>query len=297
MSQPTAITLVDRKLVSRLKKQAKKLHRETGRPHHELLEELALKSGFPNWHQMSLANNATQPLEARLAKSLVIVLDVKEAFDEIGDTFELMQEALFLRTEEFLQWVSAANPNHRASSDLELLEFLNENYRALRYTGNDRLPVQDEIPSWLDERVAWMPAVVLLKGKFIDLFGKAAEGTTDERGGMDEPMPVFDESLLRKIFGQPLRGELIIGQPDTMERYEFVEGPREAWHWCLHCERAYPLGSYRQLRELQMCPYKDCDGDTVMDVWSWKRVQKENPDYPEIPTPGALYPLYGKTTA
>jgi len=62
--------------------------------------------------------------------------------------------------------------------------------------------------------------------------------------------------------------------------------------WCLHCERAYKWGEYREIDGLQMCPYKGCDGDTVMDGWHWEDVCESNPDYPDVPALGKRYPLY-----
>lgn len=297
-----SITLIDRTMVSRLKKQAKQLHRESGRPHHELLEELARKAGFPNWHQLSLADSQTQPLEARLAKSLLVILDAKEAFDEVGDDFELMQEGLFLRVEPLLQWARRFYHELQANSDKELLEFLNDNHRALRYVGNDTLPSEATVREWLIERLFWQPNVALLNGKFLDLETPAAphgEGgdafEEDEEVGPDEPVPAVGEDILRAAFGNPKKGELIIGKPETMERYKTFEGPRKAWNWCLHCEKAYPQGSYRQVRDLQMCPYSGCDGDTVMDLWSWDSIREKNPSYPSVPQVGKHYPLYGTT--
>jgi len=43
---------------------------------------------------------------------------------------------------------------------------------------------------------------------------------------------------------------------------------------------------------LRMCPYDDCDGDTVLDGWSWPEVREGHPDYPEVPVIGKTYPLY-----
>lgn len=295
-----SITLIDRTLISRLKKQAKNLHRESGRPHHELLEDLAKKAGFQNWHQLTLADGQTQPLEARLAKGLVVILDVKEAFDEVGDDFELMQEAMFLRVEKLLQWARRAPHASQSASDKGLLEFLSDNYRAIRYIGRDRLPSEATVEEWLIEHLFWQPDVILLNGKFLELdTTNASDGIgdedleEDESTGPDEPLPVFEETFLRAAFGNPGRGELIIGKPETMERYKAFEGPRKAWNWCLHCEKAYPQGSYRQVRDLQMCPYSGCDGDTVMDLWSWDSIREKNPSYPRVPAIGKHYPLYG----
>ena len=63
--------------------------------------------------------------------------------------------------------------------------------------------------------------------------------------------------------------------------------------WCLHCERAYQRGEYRQLRGLRMCPYDGCDGDTVIDQWKWLQVRNNNPGYPNVPERGEVYPLHG----
>lgn len=110
-----------------------------------------------------------------------------------------------------------------------------------------------------------------------------------------------------------------------MDREEILENgvPESGYLWCLHCGRAYPYGSYREevlrvpaemprvlsmmirsvvgadddeLRgmdgnRLQMCPYSDCDGDTVLDAWNWEDIRNRHPEYPEVPEYGCVYPL------
>lgn len=85
----------------------------------------------------------------------------------------------------------------------------------------------------------------------------------------------------------------------------FEEEPESDFLWCLHCERAYQRGEHRKveikkkfrdlvpsdMQFLEMCPYEDCDGDTVVDAWDWERVREDN-GYPEIPQKGVVYPLY-----
>jgi len=75
--------------------------------------------------------------------------------------------------------------------------------------------------------------------------------------------------------------------------YEFM--------WCLHCERAYKYGEHRvkhvdglmgKQNTLKMCPYTNCDGDTVIDSKPWDWVRHENPQYPETPDPDVYYPYY-----
>lgn len=62
--------------------------------------------------------------------------------------------------------------------------------------------------------------------------------------------------------------------------------------WCLHCERTYENGKWRNENGMQMCPYPDCGGDAVIDAWEWEKVREANPDYPERPEAGKVYPLY-----
>lgn len=64
--------------------------------------------------------------------------------------------------------------------------------------------------------------------------------------------------------------------------------------WCLHCERAYPMGNFRvSSRGLELCPYPGCDGDTVVDAWRWETVREHREDrYPLQPVAGLVYPLY-----
>lgn len=72
------------------------------------------------------------------------------------------------------------------------------------------------------------------------------------------------------------------------------------WVWCLHCERCYKVGEYREVESkqrgvgvLQMCPYADCNGDAVIDPWPWELIREANPSYPRIPKRGVEYPQYG----
>jgi hypothetical protein len=72
----------------------------------------------------------------------------------------------------------------------------------------------------------------------------------------------------------------------------FIDDRRSDFLWCLHCERTYNRGAYRQVGNLQMCPYEGCDGDTVVDGWDWEDVRDEHPDYARVPEDGKVYPLY-----
>lgn len=83
------------------------------------------------------------------------------------------------------------------------------------------------------------------------------------------------------------------------EREEMIpkSEQRSDYLWCLHCERAYKYGEYREVEQygeiLQMCPYEGCDGDTVLDAWDWAKIRDANPTYPGTPEKGKVYPQYG----
>jgi len=70
----------------------------------------------------------------------------------------------------------------------------------------------------------------------------------------------------------------------------FIENPKPKYLWCLHCERAYKYGEYRQVGDLQLCPYENCGGDTVMDARDWNHCRRE--DEPIIPEHGKFYSEY-----
>ena len=78
------------------------------------------------------------------------------------------------------------------------------------------------------------------------------------------------------------------------DREKILGTPDGTWLWCLHCERAYKSGEYREIDGLQMCPYDECNGDTIGDGWPWKRVRGASREYPEEPERGKVYPLYPK---
>ncbi len=67
------------------------------------------------------------------------------------------------------------------------------------------------------------------------------------------------------------------------------------WVWCLHCDRCYQVGEYKlsdyrvEGRKLQLCPYDDCDGDTVFDAWPWQDYYT-GAGWPQVPDRGKEYP-------
>ena len=75
--------------------------------------------------------------------------------------------------------------------------------------------------------------------------------------------------------------------------HPLYEKPYGEFTWCLHCECVYRTELW--VKNDWDCPDGECDGGALdafpWSVNSWPRC--ENPDYPEIPVEGKLYPLYG----
>jgi hypothetical protein len=75
---------------------------------------------------------------------------------------------------------------------------------------------------------------------------------------------------------------------------DLVKAPDPApdpWVWCLHCARCYPVGEYRQQGVWRLCPYPDCNGDTVLDAIPWAQRRQYHPEYPTVPDRDKIYPM------
>lgn len=83
-------------------------------------------------------------------------------------------------------------------------------------------------------------------------------------------------------------------EPNAQEREKCLDtdGETSEFLWCLHCTRAYSKGYFRQINDLQMCPYSRCGGDAVIDAWDWGEFRAQVPIHPEVPEIGKEYPLY-----
>lgn len=68
------------------------------------------------------------------------------------------------------------------------------------------------------------------------------------------------------------------------------EKPEPKYLYCTHCERAYKFGEYRQIDSLQLCPYENCSGDTIMDAMNWDQYRID--PQPKIPELNKRYPLW-----
>jgi hypothetical protein len=64
-----------------------------------------------------------------------------------------------------------------------------------------------------------------------------------------------------------------------------------SWVLCIHCERAYQVGQFRLIDDLEYCPYPGCNGDTFFDSFEWEIVKKAHPEYPDVPDKEKVYRL------
>lgn len=98
----------------------------------------------------------------------------------------------------------------------------------------------------------------------------------------------IDEKKLINAFGGG--SQLVLNSPGSMDRNLDIDEPASDWYWCLHCERAYPDGCYRQMTTLQMCPYAGCTGDSVIDAWPWQDYAAQHGIVLDLPVLGKRYP-------
>ncbi|MCX7178191.1 MAG: hypothetical protein NTX56_05240, partial [Proteobacteria bacterium] len=258
------------------------------------LDQEAVASGFNHWHHVTLAAKETADLEKQFKSGVYVLMDIKEGSETIGDEYETADEPLLLRRAEIIQWLrdnETPDPEYPPETDAALQEFINDNYMGLRYIGPQKT-TRLNVVSVTEKAMFWTPQLIWFKGKCIDPMTDGIDfDDEDIEDGKHEPMPEIDDDVLRAALGNG--PGLVVNSPETMERYKALVVPRKAWNWCLHCERAYPQGSYRQVGKLQMCAYQGCDGDAVIDIWEWRKIRGYNPGYPEIPELAVVYAMYG----
>lgn len=77
--------------VSKLKQLAKELKRTSGLTHQQALEQIAIKHGFDNWHQVTVANQPFKAAEETFKHGIYVLYDVSEA-DGMRDVHGYMFE-------------------------------------------------------------------------------------------------------------------------------------------------------------------------------------------------------------
>lgn len=284
------------KYVSELKREAKR-RRATGKKHVEVLDELAREAGLPNWHHVTLAEANHVEAERKLEGSLCVLLDNRVAdYLELvdGGTYVMAQELFILRSDELVAWMrEAEGVDDTPEVYHQLFEHLTTHYCWIRYVGAEPPPAGTDLVAWFRRQSPWTSELFFVGGKMLD----PQHQQRRQRSSGNEPMPKIASATLRDAFGADSENSVLItNSPGTMERYKAFPGPRSAWNWCLHCERAYPQGSYRREGSYQNCPYTGCNGDAVLDLWDWSTVREKNPSYPITPVFGERYPLTGRKT-
>lgn len=77
---------------------------------------------------------------------------------------------------------------------------------------------------------------------------------------------------------------------NEQEPYE-VSTENSRFLWCLHCEAVAARERWEAVRRCPGC------GAGWGDAWPWARIREVNPDYPEVPAEGELYPQWGREPA
>jgi len=71
-------------------------------------------------------------------------------------------------------------------------------------------------------------------------------------------------------------------------KHPVFESELGAYSWCLHCEKVHQTKAWEANR--WQCPA--CGAGTT-DLWPWEQIKEANPNYPDAPKEGRLYPQYG----
>jgi hypothetical protein len=80
-------------------------------------------------------------------------------------------------------------------------------------------------------------------------------------------------------------------------RHERAADGQEDEHeflWCVVCEHAFRRERFRRDGAQLRCPDPLCEGGLLFEPWEWSKVRQANPDYPEAPSPDAVYPFFGQ---
>jgi hypothetical protein len=154
--------------VSKLKKEAKRIQRATGRAHHEVLDETARGAGFPNWHHLTLAQTASQQLLERFQSGFFFLWNLQEG-EYFDADFEQAPHAQSMLQAEIVSWLRGAYNDTKGATDEELRADVAENFVLFIYNGSDPLPDAEDILQWAGEHCTWPPALMWLRGTQIDL--------------------------------------------------------------------------------------------------------------------------------
>jgi hypothetical protein len=253
--------------VEQLKKDAKRLQRNGGGKHSDLLNRVAKSAGYQHWHHVTRCLR-----EAQRRRNPPLLAECQKVIEA-----EAAGEVLIIST------------GPECTADGPLLLFSSG--------------IGD---AWLLDPRTGMAACLVWRGEPQDVDVEETEhrllvgfhGEFEIEDALFMVRTQHTDIRTRSILGYPveaIKNAMLAARSITQMDREKVFGAQDQskYLWCLHCERSYLRGRHRQVGSLQMCPYDGCDGDAVIDAWSWPSVRENNPGYPETPQDGVVYPLYG----
>ena len=187
---------ISTKDVERLKQKARDLKRSTGIPHNVALDEIAKQFGFHHWHHVTQSNEPFKLAENAFSKGYILAFDVKDASEIEADDL-LIEDELLRHVVKHPLFVIYSNSIYENDSDIESTKTRKEVYSPEKlkeyfydyindYTFfrlNESLWSESLItlPKFLRNYSFWMPEIMWVKGKLINLYNLPAE---DEDGNI-----------------------------------------------------------------------------------------------------------------
>jgi len=177
--------------VERLKQKARKLKKDSGIPHHEALDQIALKSGFNHWHHVSESAKTFEPTEKAYFFGVIIAMDIKDAQDFRDPTGRFIEDelAFSLCADDIYRYIREADEDGvLADDDPDYEEDKQEwmadglmNFTFFRFTPA-KLPASiDDVVTMSGECSFWLPVFIWYKGA---LHESPSDQALDENGNV-----------------------------------------------------------------------------------------------------------------
>lgn len=233
------------KAVSKLKQLAKELKRNSDLTHQQALEQIAIKHGFDNWHQVTVANQPFKAAEETFKNGIYVLYDASEA-DGMRDVHGYMFEqddlaphacrpALLKAYKELIDEETGL-PLVQALSEAEFNEDLEDFIDGFvffklktRIMSTEDLPQTiNVINTLVSDWNFWLPRAYIIDGQFVEGFGEEAFDMGREEDGENytsEHWPENQKQIIDGIYINPLL-------PDNFDSLDNKLRPRlQVEHW------------------------------------------------------------------
>lgn len=168
--------LISRRDVERLKREATRLKKSAGLPHHQALDRVASDVGFRDWHHVCQSAAEFAPTDDAHRTGLIIAYDQKEGsdfHDEEGLFVEDPNGFIACYRDLFESYSNYIDEDGRRRKDTVEPSDLKEDFREdfgghlfFRYVGTELPETVDDVLAVVRERAFWMPEYIWLRGSF-----------------------------------------------------------------------------------------------------------------------------------